>query len=217
MTDATGDTVRVWDPLVRIGHWLLVAGFAVNYVLEGEPETLHHWVGYAVAAIVVLRIVWGFVGPRHARFSDFVTGPVKAWHYFAALVERRAPRHLGHSPAGGLMAVALLACLLLTSLSGMMLLAKDEGTGPLAPVVAQTDLPALTLVSPARADDDMLEEAEEMAEGEEEDEEQWEEIHAFFANLTLFLVILHLAGVALASYVHNENLARSMVTGRKRA
>ena len=80
----------VWDPLVRFGHWALVAAFAVAYLSAeeeaGGPDPLHVWGGYVVGAIVVLRIVWGFVGPRHARFSDFVRSPIVALTYFSDLL-----------------------------------------------------------------------------------------------------------------------------------
>lgn len=72
---AERDMVLVWDPLVRIGHWLLAAAFAVDYLTEGEPLQLHVWAGYTIGGIVLLRILWGFVGPRPARFADFLRGP----------------------------------------------------------------------------------------------------------------------------------------------
>ncbi|MGC9418972.1 MAG: cytochrome b/b6 domain-containing protein [Rhodovulum sp.] len=205
-----GATVRVWDPVVRIGHWVLVAGFATAYLTEGEPEWLHSWAGYAIAATVALRVVWGLVGPQRARFSDFVTGPGRVFAYLRDLIAGRAERHVGHSPAGGAMTVALLAMLALTAVSGMATLAAEEGEGPLAGIVAQSgdgDRPA---IHEAREHD-------EEHEGHEGGENAWEEIHETAANLSLVLIVLHLGGVLLASSVHRENLARSMITGDKRA
>jgi cytochrome b len=101
-------TVRVWDPFVRIFHWSLVGLFAVAFVTGDEIEWLHVRIGYAIAALVALRVVWGFVGSRHARFSDFVRSPRDTATYLRQAALWQAPRHLGHNPAGGIMVVALL-------------------------------------------------------------------------------------------------------------
>jgi len=101
-------TVRVWDPFVRIFHWSLVGLFALAFVTGDEIEWLHIRIGYAIAALVALRIVWGFIGTRHARFSDFVRSPSGVTAYAGQALRFRAPRHLGHNPAGGAMVVALL-------------------------------------------------------------------------------------------------------------
>lgn len=135
--------VRVWDPLIRIGHWVLVAAFATAYLTEGEPQWFHTTAGYAIAATVALRFVWGRFGPRRARFSDFVTGPQRVVGYLRDLTAGRGERHLGHSPAVGAMTVALLLALAITALSGMATLAVEDGEGPLAGVVTAQSLPAV--------------------------------------------------------------------------
>lgn len=200
-------TVRVWDPLIRIGHWVLVAAFATAYLTQGEPEWLHTSAGYAIAATVALRILWGVVGPRRARFADFVTGPGRIFRYLRDLLSGRAERHLGHSPAGGAMTVALLAALALTALSGMATLAVEEGQGPLAGIVTTQTLPAW-----ADGDDDHDEDG-----GSGEAGEAFEEIHEVAANATLLLILLHVAGVLWASRAHGENLVRAMIDGHKRS
>ena len=214
MSETTQDKtlIQVWDPFVRIGHWVLVAGFAIAWLTGEELDTVHEWSGYAVALVVALRVVWGFIGPEHARFSDFVTAPGKALAYLMALVQGRAERHVGHSPAGGAMTVALLVCLGLTCFTGMATLAADENEGPLAPwfgTAAAVEMPAL--ISAAKADG-----GEEREHEGGEGESVWGEAHELFANLTLALVILHVLGVGLASVMHRENLAKGMVTGMKR-
>ena len=208
-------TVQVWDPLVRVGHWVLAAAFCVAYLTEGEPIFIHSWAGYIVAALVAVRVIWGFVGSRRARFGDFVRGPGAALRYAADLLRRRSPRFLGHSPAGGAMVVALLLCLGATAFTGMALLAEEKGQGPLAawfgPAAASADGPADTVLTDSDQDDD----GERAAGGERES--RFEEIHEVLANVTLGLVILHVLGVVWASLAHRENLVRAMVTGRKRA
>jgi len=113
--------VRVWDPFVRVFHWLLVAGFAVNYFeLVREGKQAHQIVGYAVLALIAARIVWGFVGPRTARFSDFVASPAAVRRYLGEMLAHRDRRYLGHNPAGGAMVLALLTVTILVGVTGWL-------------------------------------------------------------------------------------------------
>ena len=204
--------VRVWDPVVRIGHWVLVATFATAYLSEGEPMWLHEWAGYLLAATVTLRIVWGFVGPEHARFRGFVRGPAAVLTYLKGLASGHPERHLGHSPAGGAMTVALLAALAFTALTGMATLAVDDDQGPLAPWMGPTAAAAAPIAS-ALADEDGDEDRDRRG---EDGESLWAEVHELSANLSLALVVLHVAGLAVSSFVHRENLVRPMIDGTKR-
>lgn len=201
--DHPAGMVKVWGLFVRVFHWTVAVGFFVAYFTEDELLTLHVWAGYAIGGLLVMRVLWGFVGPRHARFSDFFYRPGEVVAYMRDLVSFRARRHLGHSPAGGAMAVALMLGLAGTVWSGLELYAVEEGAGPLAAAEAR-----VVLIS---ADED-----DEDERGEEGDESVWEELHELGADLTMILVVLHVAGVLLASAVHRENLARAMVTGYKR-
>ena len=199
----------VWDLLVRFGHWALVAAFAVAYLSAeeeaGSPDLLHVWGGYVVGAIVVVRVVWGFVGPRHARFSDFVRSPVVALAYLIDLLYGRAPRYVGHSPAGGAMVVALLLCLAATVTTGLMVYG-EQGKGPLA-VVMMNDAAANGNEVGHRALAETRGERTENTIGE---------LHGVMANITVALIVAHIIGVVAASLVHKENLVLAMITGRKR-
>ncbi len=116
----TKSRIRVWDIGVRLFHWSLVAGVFGSYFLT-SPRWLHLWLGYAVAGLIAFRLIWGLIGPRHARFSDFVPGPRRLIAYLHAMWQGREERHIGHNPAGGAMVIALLAMLAAISVTGYMM------------------------------------------------------------------------------------------------
>lgn len=210
--------VMVWDPFVRIAHWALVAAFAVAYLTEDDLLEAHVWAGYLVGAIVVFRVVWGFVGPSHARFSEFARGPTAAIRYVRDLLLFKAQRHLGHSPAGGAMIVALLLSLSGTVGTGLAVYGAEKHAGPLRGLFAEAATePVATLIPAARAEEGNGEQNPGAREGEKGRRAEFlGTIHELFANLTLVLIALHVAGVLLASVAHRENLVWAIITGRKR-
>jgi cytochrome b len=113
--------VRVWDSFVRMFHWSLLGLFVLAFATGDELEKVHIVVGYVIVALLTLRVVWGFVGPRHARFSDFVRPPGETLGYARRALRGRPPRHLGHNPLGGLMIVAMLATLTAVAATGFMM------------------------------------------------------------------------------------------------
>ncbi|MFX1736158.1 cytochrome b/b6 domain-containing protein [Paraburkholderia sp. A1RI_3L] len=113
-------SVRVWDPVVRVFHWTVVAGVLANYLLLEAGKAPHRYVGYAVAGALVVRVVWGFVGSVHARFADFVASPRAALAHLARAAAGRDRRYVGHNPAGGLMMLALMALLAAVCITGWM-------------------------------------------------------------------------------------------------
>jgi cytochrome b len=181
--------IKVWDPLVRTFHWVLVGAFVVAFITEDDFLTLHVWAGYTIGAAIAVRLLWGFIGPRHARFTDFVTSPRNAMQYVKDTLLLRARRYIGHNPAGGLMIVALLISLTLSVVTGIALYGAEEQAGPMASLFIG---------------------------GGERWEDALEEVHEFFSNFTMLLVVIHLAGVLIESLVHKENLVASMINGFKR-
>ena len=172
---APSPTVKVWDVLLRLFHWSFAACFAGAW-LTAESERyrdVHVTLGYAMLGLIAFRLLWGCVGPKHARFASFVRGPGAVLRYLASLLSGRPEHHVGHNPAGAVAILLLLALGLVSIASGWM---------------AYNDLGG-----------------------------KWaEESHELLAGAMLAVVGVHLAGVAVASWLHRENLVASMLTGRKK-
>ncbi len=168
--------VLVWDLPVRVFHWLLALSFAGAWI-SAESERwrlLHVTLGDTLGGLIVFRVLWGLVGSRHARFSDFVRGPRAVLRYLGALLRGRPEHHVGHNPAGALAIVAMLGLGALIVASGWALYNDIGG-------------------------------------------DVFEELHEAAANLMLAVVAVHVAGVAIASRLHHENLVGAMFSGRKAA
>ncbi|WP_395020712.1 cytochrome b/b6 domain-containing protein [Dongia sp.] len=113
-------TVKIWDPFVRVFHWSLVASFAVAWLTAEDVRVLHEWAGYAAGALIGLRLVWGIMGTRYARFRQFIRSPGTVVAYLRDIATGREARYLGHNPAGGLMILALLATMAAVAATGWM-------------------------------------------------------------------------------------------------
>ena len=116
----TTDRVRVWDGFVRLFHWSLVALIAGVWLTAEGAKVVHERMGYVIAALIAARVIWGLIGPRHARFADFVRGPRAVLSYLGDLRRGRERRYLGHNPAGGAMIVALLLAVAGTAATGWL-------------------------------------------------------------------------------------------------
>jgi len=237
--NSTQNTVKVWDPIVRIGHWTLVLAFFIAYFTEDDLLTQHVWAGYVAGAVVCFRLLWGFVGTEHARFKDFVVSPAVVLQHLRDLRDKSGKRYIGHNPIGGAMIIALLISVAVTVYTGVALYAIEDHAGPLAAWFATESAasePARETESSAESEEreskangiaqaeatdeatdvDEADEAKDADEAEDPREEFWEDLHDFFADFTVVLVILHIAGGLFSSYVYKENLIRAMFTGRKR-
>jgi cytochrome b len=184
--DADSSTIKVWDPLVRVFHWSLVFFFLLAFIAEDDWLNLHVQAGYAVSFLIGFRLLWGLVGSRNARFITFVKSPTVMLAYLKGMLSFKVPHYSGHNPLGAAMVIILLLCVALVSFTGMSIIA-GEGNGPLAGTVFST------------LNGDWV-----------------EDVHEFFANFTLLMVLAHVAGVLFSSLLEGENLVKSMMTGRKK-
>ena len=217
MRDAS--QIYVWDRFVRGAHWALVLLFIFAYATGDSRGPLHRYVGYTILLLVVLRLCWGVVGSKHALFSDFVCSPRKAFAYLKDLATGKAQYYRGHNPAAAWMILFLLTSSLAACASGLMACSSrgnsDVGNGE-----------TLSFIGSAYADDDGKRDHQKKNKrhggkfrSEEKDDDAndtiWKEIHEFSTTFLLFLIVLHTLGVAASSRMHNENLVRSMITGKK--
>jgi len=188
MQDTT--QIKVWDPLVRVFHWSLVASFIIAYASGEDLLTLHSWAGYSILGLLLVRIVWGVIGTRYARFSNFIYRPTTIKQFLKDTLKFRASRYLGHNPAGGAMVILLMLSLLLAIFTGLLVYGAEEQAGPLASWFGHTHNVWAEVT---------------------------EEAHEFFANFTLLLVFIHVIGVLVESLLHKENLVAAMISGFKPA
>jgi cytochrome b len=188
--EAAPATRRVWDLPTRIFHWTLVLAIVGAYASNRagiEYFKYHLWCGYAVVVLIGFRIVWGVVGTYHARFWNFVRGPVATIRFVFATLRGKERRYAGHNPLGAVMVIALLAGLLTQSITGLF--ANDEilNFGPLSGYVSNDR--SLELTS----------------------------LHRQLFYWIMGAVLLHVIAVILHRVLKKEDLVNAMFSGRKPA
>jgi cytochrome b len=182
--------VQVWDLPLRLFHWvlvLLVISQVITAWIGGNTLEYHALGGYAILAMVMFRIAWGFLGGTHARFADFVRGPAAVLAYAKSLGSKSASAHRGHNPLGGWSVLAMLASLLVQACTGLF--ANDDVMmeGPLVKHVSGRFSEIATAV------------------------------HDINAIVLLTLISLHVLAVLFYLLAKKQNLILPMLTGRKSA
>jgi cytochrome b len=181
--------VQVWDWPVRLFHWsivVLVAAAVVTGNIGANAMVWHMRAGAAVLALVLFRVIWGFVGSRHARFASFLRGPRAVFDYLRSTARGRHPASIGHNPLGGWSVVALLAVLMIQVTTGLFANDDIATDGPLVKFIAKDLSDAFT---------------------------RYHHLNAWALG---GLVGLHVSAVAFHLLVVKENLVRPMVHGKKR-
>jgi len=178
----------IWDLPLRLFHWLLalsVLGAWITHKLGTTAFAWHRWFGYACLVLVGFRCAWGCVGPRYARFTNFLRGPSAAWRYARDWLSPRSVAHLGHNPLGGWMVMLLLVLVAAEGVTGLY--ANDEifNAGPLYGYITDATSDSLS---------------------------GW---HRILADALWYAIGLHLVAVSAYFFLRGENLVGPMITGRK--
>ncbi len=185
----TERNVKVWDAPVRLFHWVLVALFAFMFFsgkMKGNWMEWHMYSGYMILALVLFRVLWGFVGSTHARFSSFLAGPAAGFAFMKKLLSGEPAHVPGHNPVGGWMVVVLLLALLFQAGTGLFGNDDISIEGPLAKFVSKDLSDRLTT------------------------------FHYYSFYVLLALAAVHIAAVLFHVFVKKENLVGAMFTGVKK-
>jgi len=184
------DTRLVWDLPLRLFHWLLAAAVATSWLTHELGVEYFDWhvrAGYLTLVLVTFRVAWGFVGPRHARFADFLSGPAGIVGYLRRAGRGEDAPAVGHNPLGGLSILAMLGLLLFQALTGLFSNDDIYNSGPLYGYVSDGQSDRLT------------------------------SLHKQNFDWLLALIGLHLVAVAWYQWLRKVDLVRPMFTGRKPA
>jgi cytochrome b len=178
----------VWDIPVRAVHWILVLSLIFAYIthyLGIEYYAYHVASGYVVIVVAVFRLIWGVLGTPHARFKNFIRGPVETWKYLNDFIRGKEAHHVGHNPLGALMIVMLLSCMLMQAVSGLFTTDDIFNYGPLYAFVSDSASNFLGSV------------------------------HRNLFYVLLCFVATHVAAIIYHRIIKRENLLKAMITGRK--
>jgi cytochrome b len=213
---------RRWDPVVKLTHWSIVLAVLANAIVTEEGSSAHIWVGYALAAILSLRLLWGLIGPAEARFSAFPPSPARALAHIREIREGRKTEQPSHNPLGALMVYAIWSCLLVIIATGIGM-AGLPGTkdrqGETRPASASYSR-SIGEQDVAARDGDDEREAVRSGTGRGEEAEQQEEgplgeIHETAANLLYVLILLHIAGVIFETRRSGRQVVLAMLPGHR--
>ena len=210
--------IVVWDRFVRFFHWSMILLIFLAYMTGDIKGPLHKYIGFGVLGLVAIRIFWGFSGTKYALFSNFVCSPVKALNYLKELATGKTTHYIGHNPAAAWMILLLLSSSIIICLTGYAAHTAKRGMNSIG------SGNTISIVGNAYADDDRKERHEGKHKGRErhkdgesdgESDSVWSDIHEVSAQFLLILICLHIVGVAVSSKVHNENLVKGIITGKK--
>ena len=209
--------IKVIDWQTRVLHWtnailitsliLLILGYegleALGVAKEDRKilETLHAYAGHIFAVTFILRVIWGFVGNKYARFTDMIPntkakikGIKDNIKWYAGGCKDKPPVSIGHNPLASLFYLALFVVLGLQIITGLALSGIEMDMMP-------------GKYFAGFFSHNTLESIEQFA----------EEIHEFGLIFISLFIVAHMVG-HVSHYVHDKGASlKAMITGNKRS
>jgi cytochrome b len=210
-TTEASPPLRRWDPLVRITHWGIVVAIIVNALIVEEGSGAHVWIGYGLAALLALRLLWGLIGTPEARFSAFPPSPSRALAHIREIAAGKRTPHASHNPLGALMVYAIWSCLAVIIATGIAM--APPSAAPWTNLEGKDHVEALERTSTTGGAE------EEGGQAGEREEGMLTEVHEVAANLLYLLIALHLAGVIFETRRSGRQIVTAMLpwpTGPRR-
>ncbi|MFN4018927.1 MAG: cytochrome b/b6 domain-containing protein [Erythrobacter sp.] len=206
---------RRWDPLVKITHWGIAAVVLWNALIVGEGSAAHIYAGYVLAGLLALRLLWGVIGTRPARFSAFPPSPARALAHIRAIRAGEHERHVSHNPLGALMAYAIWGTVSVIVASGIAMAGAPPAIAPGTTVAQLMDSEAGDHEGAAETGEHG---GEQDRDGEEKGDgagEVFEDVHEVAVNLLYVLILLHIGGVAFETARSGRRTILAMLPGGK--
>lgn len=200
-------SLRRWDPVVKVTHWGIVAAILANALFTEGGSGPHIWVGYALAAMLELRLLWGLLGPAEARFSAFPPSLRRACRHLRDIRAGRNEVHGSHNPLGALMVYAIWTALGVVVASGIAM------AGP--PSAAFLDQLPHRAGQPGEAGQQTIVEEDHDDEDSKGEEGIWGEVHETAVNLLYVLILLHIGGVAFETRRSGREIVLAMLPARR--
>lgn len=206
--------LRRWDPLVRATHWGIVLAVIANALVVEEGSSAHVWIGYGLAALFALRLLWGVIGPAEARFAAFPPSPSRALAHIREIAAGKRTSHRSHNPLGALMVYAIWGCLSVIIATGIAL--APPSAAPWTDLEGSDRIETHQQPSASAAVDE--EESARRGEAGEHEEGPLTEVHEVAVNLLYLLIALHIAGVVFETRRSGRQIIIAMLpwpAGRK--
>ncbi|WP_414830486.1 cytochrome b/b6 domain-containing protein [Alteromonas sp. H39] len=178
----------IWDIPTRLFHWLLVASLSIQYATAewlDDAMQWHFYVGYFTIGLVIFRLIWGFIGPEHARFRHFLKGPTAIISYMRSLPDKHAVPHAGHNPLGGVFVIVMLLLIAIQAVSGLFLTDEVFLDGPYRHLVSDSTQDVMST------------------------------LHHQVIDALLIVIALHIAAIAFYAVYKKQSLTSAMIHGKK--